>query len=144
VFQADHLKVSHLSGADSDGDGRGVVVADFRKNGKMDLVVRQAGGGPLRIYENQFPAGNFLEVRLRGTSSNRLGVGARLIAKVGERRLVRDQFPVNSYRSQAPNCVHFGLGDATIVDELTVHWPSGQVQTLMKVRGNQHLEIIEE
>ncbi|MGC6566158.1 MAG: ASPIC/UnbV domain-containing protein, partial [Akkermansiaceae bacterium] len=137
-------EISHLSGADSDGDGRGVVAADFRKNGKMDLVVRQAGGGPLRIYENQFPAGNFLEVRLRGTSSNRLGVGAKLTVIIGDRTIYRNQFPENSYRSQAPNTVHFGLGEATTVDELRVEWPSGKSTVLKGISSNQHMEIFEE
>ena len=137
------LEVSHLTGADSDGDGRSVVAADLRRNGRLDLIVRQTGGAPFRIFENRFSAGNFLEVRLRGTKSNRKGIGARLEAKVGGRRIFRDQFPVNSYRSQAPNSVHFGLGEGERVDELIIRWPSGEVQTLREIRGNQHMEIVE-
>jgi len=72
----DFLDLSFLSGADNDGDGRSVVAADFRNTGQLDLVVRQAGGGPIILYENQFPPRHYLKVSLRGTKSNRLGIGA--------------------------------------------------------------------
>ena len=138
------LEISRLTGADSDGDGRGVVAADLRGTGQMDLIVRQSGGGPLLIFENDFPSGNFLDVRLVGKESNRLGIGARLVAKIGSRQLFRDQFPVNSYRSQAANRVHFGIGSAETVDELIIRWPSGKTQAIQNIRSNQHLVIAEE
>ncbi len=107
------------------------------------LIVRQSGGS-LLIFENNFPNGNFLDVRLVGKESNRLGIGARLVAKIGGRQLFRDQFPVNSYRSQAPNRVHFGIGSAESVDELIIRWPSGKTQAIQNIRSNQHLVISEE
>ena len=137
------LEISRLTGADSDGDGRAVVAADLDSDGREELIVRQSGGGPLLIYRNQFPSGNWLEITLRGKTSNSHGIGARLIAEVGGKRLVRDQFPVNSYRSQASNRVHFGLGPAEKIDQLTIHWPSGSKQILKTIDSNQHLTIEE-
>ena len=67
----DFLDISHLTAADSDGDGRAVVAADFRNIGMLDLIVRQAGGGPLLLYENRLPRKHYLKVSLRGRSSNR-------------------------------------------------------------------------
>jgi hypothetical protein len=139
----DFLDVSHLSGADSDGDGRCVVAADFRNNGKQDLVVRQVGGGALLFYENNLPTGNYLEVSLRGRKSNRLGIGARLTARVRGQNLVREMYPINSFRSQMPNIVHFGLGSARRVERLTVQWPSGQKQVLTNLAGTRHIFITE-
>jgi hypothetical protein len=139
----DFIDVSYLSGADNDGDGRSVVAADLRNNGRLDLVVRQAGGGPLFIYENNFPQRHYLEVSLRGSKSNRLGIGARLVATVRGQNLVREQFPVNSFRSQAPNIVHFGLGDATQVDRLVIHWPSGARQELINLAADRRILVDE-
>ena len=65
-----------MTGTDNDGDGRCVVAGDFRNNGQLDLVVRQVGGGPVLLYENEFPKAHYLTVSLRGTKSNRLGIGA--------------------------------------------------------------------
>jgi enediyne biosynthesis protein E4 len=135
--------VSYISGADSNGDGRGVVTADFRNNGQLDMVVRQVGGGPLLYFENQFPQKHYLKVSLRGVQSNRLGIGARLVAVVGGQRIVREMYPVNSFRTQAPCIAHFGLGDLSEIEQLTIHWPSGQVQTFEQLAGDRHL-VVEE
>jgi hypothetical protein len=138
------LDISHLTGADSDGDGRSVVAADFRNVGMPDLIVRQAGGGPLILYENRLPRKHYLMVTLRGRQSNRQGVGARLTATVGGRQIVREMFPACGYRSQAPNQVHFGLADDTAVDSLTIRWPSGKVQVLAGLKADRHIVVDED
>jgi hypothetical protein len=137
------LEVSHLTGADNDGDGRSVVAADFGNTGRLDLIVRQVGGGPLLLYENRFPQRHYLKVSLRGRGGNRAGVGARLTALVGGRSLVREIYPSNTYRSQAPNIAHFGLADAEVVDRLTIRWPSGRVQELRGLKGDRHIVVDE-
>lgn len=137
------LDVSHLSAADSDGDGRAAVAADFRNVGMMDLIVRQAGGGALLYYENRLPNRHYLTVSLRGTESNREGIGARLTATVGGRTLVRELYPANTYYGQGPALVHFGLGDETTVTSLKVRWPSGKEQEVKAVAGDRHV-LIEE
>ncbi len=137
------LEISHLTGADSDGDGRAVVAADFRNTGMLDLIVRQVGGGPLLLYENAMPRRNYLTVSLRGKGGNHRGIGARLTAVAGGLRQIRELYPANTFRSQAPALVHFGLGGADTLDSLTVRWPSGTVQTLKGLKANRHIAIQE-
>ncbi len=137
------VEVSHLSGADSDGDGRGVVPADFRGNGQLDLLVRQAGGGALILYENRLPAKHYLHVSLNGRTGNKRGIGARLTAIVNGKPIVRELYPANTFASQAPSLVHFGLGDQTKVEKLTIRWPSGQEQVLTDVMADRHIEVTE-
>lgn len=144
----DFLDISHLTAADSDGDGRAVVAADFRNVGLLDLVVRQAGGGALLLFENRLPRKNYLQVSLRGHTgnggvSNRQGIGARLTAVVNGQQLVRELYPANGFMAQAPNVVHFGLGDHANIDTLTIRWPSGKLQTLANLPGNRHILIDE-
>jgi hypothetical protein len=139
----DFVDVSHLSGADSDGDGRGVVAADFRNTGMPDLVVRQVGGGPLLVYENRLPPAHYLTVTLRGDKSNRRGIGARVVAEVTGRQIVRELYPANGYMAQSPSQVHLGLGPDTRIDRLTVRWPSGRVQVLTGVAADRHVVIDE-
>jgi hypothetical protein len=137
------VDISHLTGADNDGDGRCVVAADFRNNGRLDLIVRQVGGGPVLLYENNFPQRHYLEVSLRGRKSNRLGIGARLVAHVKNRQIVRELYPLNSYRSQTPTLVHFGLGDDSRVERLTIRWPSGREQVLADLAADRHVLVDE-
>jgi len=139
----DFLDISHLTGADSDGDGRSVVAADFRNCGMLDLIVRQAGGGPLLLFENRLPRKNYLMVSLRGHQSNRQGIGARLTAVVKKQPLIRELFPANGFHSQAPNIVHFGLADAEVVEKLTIRWPSGKVQEFKNLKGGRHIVVDE-
>jgi hypothetical protein len=139
----DFVDISFVTGMDSDGDGRSVVAGDFRNDGRLDLVVRQVGGGPLLLFENQVPRAHYLTVSLRGTKSNRLGIGARLSATAGGIVQTRELFPLNSFRSQMPSRVHFGLGAAPKVDRLTIHWPSGVTQELKDLAADRHI-VVEE
>lgn len=135
--------VSFLSATDNDGDGRSIVPADIDNDGRLDMIVRQASGGALLVFRNQLPQQHWLRVSLRGRKSNGLGIGARLVAEIGERRLVRELYPANTYYSQQPAEVHFGLADAIQVDRLTIHWPSGNKQTISRIAADQHLRVTE-
>jgi hypothetical protein len=139
----DFIEVSHLTGADDDGDSRGIIAVDLRQTGQLDLVLRQVGGGPLKIFENRLPARRYLTVSLRGSKSNRLGLGARLTAQTGSLSQVREMYPANSFVTQLPSVVYFGLGDAAKVDRLTVRWPSGLEQEFTDVPTNQHVVLSE-
>jgi hypothetical protein len=85
-----------------------------------------------------------LKVSLRGRKSNRLGVGARLTVQVNGRRLVREMNPINSYRSQAANLVHFGLAQAEHVQRLEIRWPSGKIQVLTDIKSDAHIVVDED
>ena len=135
--------VSFLTATDADGDGRACVAADLDGDGMQDLIVRQAGGGPLLIYRNHFSRQHWLRVSLRGTQSNAQGIGSRLTARVGTRVMTRELFPANTYYSQQPCEVYFGLGDAEQVKQLTIRWPSGQLQQLENIAADQHLRVTE-
>ena len=135
--------ISHASGADNPGDGRSAVSWDITGDGMPELFVRQAGGGALVIYHNRFPRAHYLQLSLRGTRSNSLGVGARVECEIGDLVIRRSLFPVVNFLSHSPALLHLGLGDATTVDRLTIHWPSGEVQRFEKLAADRHLRITE-
>lgn len=137
------LEISHASNADNEGDSRAILALDLFEPGQLDLVLRQVGGGPVVIYRNQFPKANYLKVSLDGVQSNSLGLGSRLIARVADRQIVRELYPINSYQSQQPSWVHFGLSEAEKVDELEIRWPSGKVQKIANVAANRHIRVVE-
>jgi hypothetical protein len=142
------LDLSSIAGVDTDGDGRSVVAGDFRNNGRMEVILRQVNGTgkskPFMLYENNFPQRHYLHVSLRGTKSNSLGIGARLTAYTKDQKVVRELYPANSFRSQGPTSVHFGLGDASKVDKLVIRWP-GQagVQEIHNLDVDQHILVTE-
>jgi hypothetical protein len=138
------IDMSYLTAADTDGDSRAVAAGDFNSDGRMDLIVRGVGGGPLKLYENNFPQKHYLKISLHGTKSNRLGIGARLSVWTGKKRQVRELYPNNSFSSQAPCIAHFGLGDSAAVDQLTIRWPSGATQKFEEISADQHIAIRED
>ena len=137
------LEVSHMTGADVDGDSRAVLALDLFRPGQMDLVLRQVGGGSIRVFRNQFPAANYLKVSLDGVDSNSLGIGSRITAWVGDRKIVRELFPINTYQSQQPSWVHLGLGKDEKVDRLEIRWPSGYRQEIKNLAANRHILVTE-
>ena len=138
------FEISGLTSADSEGDARGVVASDFTGDGLPDLLVRQAGGGTLLYFENQFPKASWLRVSLEGRKSNRQGIGARLTAEVGGQKIVRELYPANGFMSQNPAHVHFGLGKAARLDRLTIAWPSGVRQEFTNLEINRAIRIAED
>jgi hypothetical protein len=138
------IDASFLSAADIDSDSRSVVVADFAGDGWPDILVGTVGGGPLRLFRNQFPRTNRrLRLDLMGVASNRPGIGARIIASVGGQQIVRDRFPANGFMGQGPVETILGVGEADQVDRLTIRWPSGREQVFTRVPVNCSLTITE-
>jgi hypothetical protein len=122
---------------------RTMVSGDIDNDGDLDLLVTN-NGQPVDLLRND--GGNrrhALVVRLRGRTSNRDGVGARLVATSGARRLTREVKAGSSYLGQGDTRVHFGLGDAIRVDRLEVRWPSRQVDLLSDVSAGQIVTILE-
>jgi len=86
---------------------------------------------------------NWAAVDLQGTASNRFGVGARLVAKIGSNSITREVRAGGGFLSSYAGPVMFGLGAASKIDELTIRWPSGKVQTLKDVPGRQRVQAVE-
>jgi enediyne biosynthesis protein E4 len=80
---------------------------------------------------------------LRGTKSNRDGVGARVEVHVNGRLLVRELRSGGSYLSSHDMRLLFGLGDAQMVERIVVQWPGAKEQVVEGAQGNQYLTIEE-
>ena len=116
------------AGMDDRGDGRGVVVFDYDRDGDQDVLIAQHEDRAL-LYRNDGADRNaWLTVQLRGTASNRDGVGARvfLTRAPRERPMLREVSGGNGYLGQSEAVAHFGLGDWTgRLHELRVQWSGG-------------------
>ncbi|HET9515812.1 MAG TPA: CRTAC1 family protein, partial [Gemmatimonadales bacterium] len=123
--------------------GRGLSVGDFDGDGDPDLLVTE-NNGPARLLRNEGGSGNhWLAIRLRGTKSNREGLGTRIVVQAGGRRQSGWVRSGSSYCSDNEHVARFGLGPATQVDQVELHWPSGIVQTLRGVKADQVLALTE-
>jgi hypothetical protein len=134
--------VAHLVGANRIEDGRGVAVADFDRDGHLDLLL-QSLDRPAVLLMGQGGGGHWLQLDLRGAGANRDAVGATVIAHVGERRMTRQRIVGTGFLSVSSPILHFGLGDATQVDALEIRWPGGERQLLREVRADQRVTVVQ-
>ncbi len=135
-------EIGFAAGGDLILDSRACAAADFDRDGRMDLAVRTLYERSYFLH-NEAPAGRFLHVRLVGTKSNRMGVGARVTAQAGADRYMSEMTCGSGYLTQNEPAVHFGLGAHEKVDRLEVRWPSGLVQEFRGVASNAFLTITE-
>jgi hypothetical protein len=117
-------------------NGRGLAAADVDNDGRMEVAINTIGG-KLVLLRPQGPTGHWLDVELA-----RFAPGAVVTAELADgRRLVRTVAAGSSYLSSEDPRVHFGLGAATSVAQLTVSYPWGGVSRLANVPGDRIVEV---
>jgi hypothetical protein len=128
-----------IAAAWADGDG----------DGDLDLYVTNVGSAN-RLFRNDIDHNgiHWLQVRLVGYShdlgrSNRAAIGARVTLTAGNLIQVREIEGGSGYVSQNGLAAAFGLGGRTVIDQLTVRWPSGHVSQ-HEISGVDQLVVIEE
>jgi enediyne biosynthesis protein E4 len=117
--------------------GRGAAFGDLNNDGWVDIVVSVLGDHPI-VFRNRGGKVHWLIILLRGTRSNRDGMGARVVVN-GQSQYATTS---GSYLSASDKRVHFGLGEAKSAD-VEIEWPSGMRQQLKSVAADQLLEIRE-
>jgi hypothetical protein len=110
----------------------------------MDIAVSASTDKHVLLRNEVGKHRNWLQVELIGTKSNRDAVGARVIAINKGQLQLREVTLGDGYGSQNSLRQHFGMGDATVLEELTVKWPrSGIIQKFRNVAANRIIEITE-
>ena len=126
-----------------DRAARGAAFADLDNDGFVDVAINCRDGRAV-ILRNTGNENGWLSVDLEGRQSNRDGIGAlvRVMSEAGaEQHGIVSR--AGSYLSSGDGRLHFGLGSDSVVQEVSITWPSGTVQSLEQVPANQILKIAE-
>ena len=134
--------VSHAWGLAHVGMSFSAASGDFDRDGDLDLVVSNLDE-PVSIYRNQSTTGRRVVIQLRGSRSNRGGIGTVIHAYTSAGVQVRQLTPNTGYLGCSEPVIHFGLGDDTSIRQLTVRWPSGHEQTLKDLPAGRRYTIAE-
>lgn len=128
---------------------RGAAAGDLDNDGWQDIVVSNCGGPAYfaRNFSYTRAAGtqnNWIALRLRGTRSNRDGIGAKVVltAKNGRKQYAFAS-PAASYLSSQDPRLFFGLGKDASVESIAISWPSGAEQTVRPAAVNRFV-LVEE
>ncbi len=111
--------------------GRGAAFGDLFNDGKIDVVINDLDGHPVLLRNVSRDDNHWVELKLvGGPKSPRDAVGATVYLTAGGMRQREDVISGGSYLSSNDPRVHFGLGKATAVSQVEIHWPSGRVERL--------------
>ena len=122
---------------------RGLAVADFHNSGKLDLLFSVLDGSPVLLQNHSVPTGHWISIKTVGTRSNRDGFGARVEIVAGKLSQSDEIRANSSFESASDPRLHFGLGHATRIDSIVIHWPSGAIDRAANESADQEL-VIEE
>jgi hypothetical protein len=126
------------------GYQRGSAFVDLNNDGFMDLVVTSLGGIPRILINNALSRNNWVMFDLRGSKSNRDGLGTTIKLTTGSGRTLYNHANTSvGLMSSSDRRVHFGLGKEQSIVGAEIRWPSGVVQQLDDIRVNQILRIEE-
>ncbi|MCO4761215.1 MAG: VCBS repeat-containing protein [Myxococcales bacterium] len=136
--------VSVLWGLPNMHAGRAMIAADLDNDGDLDLVIGGQATGP-RVYRNDIKhKGSSLRVQLIGESSNRWGLGARVVLHTDQRTILTEVGATAPSQTMATPESHFALRPGEQSVKLVVTWPSGHVSTTMLSNKNVQLLTVNE
>jgi len=121
---------------------RGCAFGDFDNDGDVDILVMNMNEPPSLLRNDVSGNGHWLKVLLVGVTSNRSAIGARVLARYGNRTQAQEVTAQSSFYSANDRRLHFGLGTATSAD-LTIRWPNGAEEKVAGIEADQLVVIRE-
>lgn len=116
------------TGITASTSARGLAVGDLWNDGQLEVVINNVYAKPSLLVNTAHSKNHWIAFKTAGTRSNRDGIGAKIILKIGKKTLVDEVRSGSSYISQNDLRVHFGLGVIDKVEPVQVRWPSGLVE----------------
>jgi len=107
---------------------RGAAFGDLRGDGRMSAVVNNIDNQPFLYECERTSTAHWVRFKLVGVNCNRDAIGARLSLTASGLTQMDEIWSSGSFVSSSDVRLHFGLGDATIVDKVEIRWPDGTTE----------------
>ena len=123
----------------------GAVYVDLDQDGDLELITNNIDQKAF-IYKNNLRerdslSAHYLQIKLIGSKNNKSGIGATVSIYMGAEKQIRYNQRVRGFQSSATDILHFGLGNYTIIDSLTIKWPDGKISTKKSIAADQLITI---
>ena len=123
--------------------GRGLAVADFDRDGDLDLLLT-TNNGPAFLYRNdQLARNRSIRLHLIGTKSNRDAIGATVRLYSNGQIQSCQVRSGSSYLSQSELPLTFGVGKQDEIEKITIDWPSGTTEEYPKLKSAKAYQLTE-
>lgn len=122
---------------------RGAAFGDFDNDGDIDVLIMNMGADVSLLRNDLTSDNHWIQVQLRGTTSNRSAIGATVTLHASDLVLTSTVLSQSSYLSQNDFRLHFGLGQEERIDKFIVVWPSGEREEFPGTSSNQRHLLVE-
>ena len=148
LMNADCEKFVNVSDANGGGvlpelSSRGAAFDDLDNDGDVDVVILNSRREPTILRNDLTSENHWIQIRLRGVSTNRDGVGAQVTVVAGDLSQLDEVHSGRGYQSHWGTRLHFGLGKQDRIDRVEVRWIGGGVDVLENIEVDQLLTITE-
>ena len=123
--------------------GRGLCKLDWNRDGKDDIAISHLKEGSSLLTNESPSPGHHLAIFLKGKTGSRDGIGARVELTAAGRTQKKQLTAGDGYQASNERKLHFGLGQATMLETLTIHWPGGPSQSWKNIPADQTILVIE-
>ena len=140
----DFETVSEGDPCESPYAGYATVASDLNDDGLMDLLVANSGAPGVQLFQNVSTGSNhYIAFHFEGVQSNRDAIGARIEVHTAAGIQYDQVISSSGYAANNGRWIHFGLADQQSVDKVIIHWPSGVVEQIDNLDGDQKYRIRE-
>ena len=123
--------------------GRAVARIDWNTDGRPDLVIGHLEEPSMVLTNTTAAQGNWLSLRLVGTSASRDAVCSNVRVQIGNVVQTQQVSAGDGYQCSNEKLLIFGCGQPGIADLLTVRWSSGAEQVFSSVPLPARLIVVE-
>lgn len=123
--------------------GRSLVRLDWNRDGREDFCVSHLDVPAALLTNMTNQVGQSLRLQLRGVQVDRDAIGTTVRVRCGSQTWTQQLMSGDGYMASNQRQLVFGLGDATVVDELEIEWLNGRIQSFGKVQSDCEWLVLE-
>ena len=123
----------------------GAAYADLDNDGDLDIIGNNINDAAF-VYRNNSSElnpkkSNFIKIKLKGPKGNTVGIGSRVTIETDSIKQTKELYLARGFQSSVSEILHFGLGSAKTIQELSIVWPDGKSQSINDIKPNQQITL---